>query len=102
MDAQAHLNFLKNMRSQLDAQIAECEQAVKREFDAAQIPLPISDEGWIAYDGKGMPVSEETEVFVRWKDGNESCRGPAWFWGGWGRFGNAVSIIAYRIAGERT
>lgn len=58
-------------------------------------PQPLSD-GWIRYDGKGMPVSGDTEVWVKFHDGHvidQALSADHWFWDK----GKGKDIIAYRL-----
>lgn len=78
-----------------DALLAESK---KRETPAPTPPQP-DDDGWIKHHGGPMPVSGETKVMFRFKNGEEDGPSPAHEadWGpGWGDY----TITAYRIASE--
>lgn len=62
---------------------------------------------WIEHDGKGMPVSPDTKVIVRFRDGVEETpelAAPAIDWGNGDEFSNwnhrdptGSDIVAYRV-----
>lgn len=62
---------------------------------------------WIDHDGKGMPVSPDTKVIVRYRDGAEEDERDACeaiFWGEGDEFSNwnhsepcEHDIVAYRV-----
>jgi len=67
-------------------------------------------DGWIEHDGKGMTVSAETMVLVKYRDGtDEGTAGldpmRAGFWDGhkgnfqsnWLHLNTASDIVAYRV-----
>jgi len=79
-----------------DALLAESK---KREKPVAPTPPQPDDDGWIKHHGGPMPVSGETKVMFRFKNGEEDGPFPAHEadWGpGWGDY----TITAYRIASE--
>ena len=80
----------------VDALLAESK---KRETPAEPTPPQPDDDGWIKHHGGPMPVSGETKVIFRFKNGEEDGPSPAHEadWGtGWGDY----TITAYRIVSE--
>jgi len=60
-------------------------------------------EGWIAHDGKGMPVSGETYVATAFRDGTKDPCKLAGFWANgsenwWFHRNCDYDILAYKIA----
>ena len=96
-----------DMLASIDRQIAELqkmreciEAAQKAKFDAAQMALPIADEGWIEWKGGDRPVVAGVIVDTKWRNGTIYTDNAACF--GWDHISEQYDIIAYRIAGERT
>lgn len=52
---------------------------------------------WVKHDGKGMPVSPDTKVIVRFRDGVESqdvCNADLY---DWSHCDDGRDIVAYRV-----
>jgi hypothetical protein len=68
-----------------------------------------TEDGWIEHDGKGIPVSPETLVLVRFRDGSPhydklGTQRPASKWhsniralSNWIHDGHGGDIVAYRV-----
>ena len=66
---------------------------------------------WIEHDGKGMPVSPDTKVIVRFRDGDEETEDLAATAASWGagrgsnwshEFPGGSDIVAYHIVSQAT
>ena len=73
----------------------------KAKFDAAQIPLPIADDGWIEWKGTAIAPTGDVLVDTMFRNGRIYLGRKAWR-RNWEVLGLPSDIIAYRIAGERT
>jgi hypothetical protein len=94
---------IDNQIEQLKAMRAQVLVEREAKFDAAQIPLPIADEGWIEWRGGDRPVAGGARVDVRFSDGQE-CMGvyaDNWCWE-WVGLSKHCHIVAYRVAGGQT
>lgn len=87
--------FLRDAIDRMFVEIAENEKSEE------QAPPASGDGGWIPWSGGDCPVSPETKVIIRLRDGRESSRlypFTVWRWN-WLDICPNDDIIAYKVVG---